>query len=303
MTTPEENKAMFRRFIDEVWNNGNLAVADELFAPDAFTPSAPQLPPGPEGVKVIATLWRTAFPDFHMTIEDLIAEEDKVVARFTETGTHQGEFMGIAPTGRRISITEIGILRLVNNKVAESWYEVDMLSLMQQLGVLPPREESTAINNIEQESIMANDIIEQNRQIGQNFFNFLMRGGDPNEVFSPDFVYHDAQGVSHDLAGTMALIQPILVAIPDRAVEVEEEIITNDRVVLRWRRSGSFQNDAWGVHATGTRFNDVGVTILGIGANNKIAEIWEFVDFLNFFTQIGAIRELVANMGSGQSAS
>jgi len=59
---------------------------------------------------------------------------------------------------------------------------------------------------------MANDIIEQNRQIGQNFFNFLMRGGDPNQVFSPDFVYHDAQGVSHDLAGTMALIQPILVA-------------------------------------------------------------------------------------------
>ena len=303
MATPEENKALFRRFIDEVWNNGNLAVADELFAPDAFTPSAPQLPPGPEGVKVIATLWRTAFPDFHMTIEDLIAENDKVVARFTETGTHQGEFMGIAPTGRRMSVTEIGILRLVDGKVVESWYEVDMLGLMQQLGVFPPPESSTAINNIEQEKIMANEIIEQNRRIGQNFFNFLMRGGDPNEVFTSDFVYHDAQGASHDLAGTMALIQPILVAIPDRAVEVEEEIITNDRVVLRWRRSGSFQNDAWGVRATGNRFNDVGVTILGIGENNRISQVWEYVDFLNFFTQIGAIRELVANMGSGQSTS
>ena len=303
MATPEEHKALFRRFIDEVWNNGNLAVADELFAPDAFTPSAPQLPPGRAGVKVIVTLWRTAFPDFHMTIEDLIAEGDKVVARFTETGTHQGEFMGIAPTGRPMSVTEIGILRLVDGKVVESWYEVDMLGLMQQLGVFPPPESSTAINNIEQEKIMANEIIEQNRRIGQNFFNFLMRGGDPNEVFTSDFIYHDAQGASHDLAGTMALIQPILVAIPDRAVEVEEEIITNDRVVLRWRRSGSFQNDAWGVRATGNRFNDVGVTVLGIGENNRISQVWEYVDFLNFFTQIGAIRELVANMGSGQSAS
>jgi predicted ester cyclase len=226
-----------------------------------------------------------------------------VVARFTESGTHQGEFMGIAPTGRRMSVTEIGILRLVDGKVVESWYEVDMLGLMQQLGVFPPPESSTAINNIEQEKIMANEIIEQNRRIGQNFFNFLMRGGDPNEVFTSDFVYHDAQGVSHDLAGTMALIQPILVAIPDRAVEVEEEIITNDRVVLRWRRSGSFQNDAWGVRATGNRFNDVGVTVLGIGENNRISQVWEYVDFLNFFTQIGAIRELVANMGSGQSTS
>ena len=134
----EENKAIFRRFIEEVWNQGNLTVADELFAPDAFTPSAPQLPPGPEGVKTIATLWRTAFPDFQMTIEDLIAEEDKVAARFTERGTHQGEFMGIAPTGRQMSVTEIGILRMVDGKVTESWYEVDMLSLMQQLGALPP---------------------------------------------------------------------------------------------------------------------------------------------------------------------
>ena len=109
-------------------------------------------------------------------------------------------------------------------------------------------------------------------------------------------MYNDAQGTSHDLAGSLALIQPILVAIPDRTIEVQEEIITDNRVVLRWRRSGSFQNDAWGVHATRNRFTDVGVTILGIGANNMISQIWEFVDFLNFFTQLGVIREYVANM-------
>jgi predicted ester cyclase len=134
----EENKAIFRRFIEEVWNKGNLAVADELFALNAVSPSAPQLPPGPEGVKIITTMFRSAFPDFHMRIEDLIAEGDKVVARFTESGTHTGEFMGIAPTGKRVEFTEIGILRIVAGKVIESWYETDMLGLMQRLGTIPP---------------------------------------------------------------------------------------------------------------------------------------------------------------------
>lgn len=93
---------------------------------------------------------------------------------------------------------------------------------------------------------MASDVIEQNRQIGQRFVDFLTRGGDPSTLFNPDFTYYDAQGQSHDIAGAMQLMQPILVAIPDRAIQVEEEIITETRVVLRWRRSGTFQNDAWG---------------------------------------------------------
>jgi predicted ester cyclase len=130
----EENKAIFRRFIEEVWNHGNLAVADELFAPNAVSPSAPQLPPGSE--------FRSAFPDFHMKIEDLIAEGDKVIARLTESGTHLGEFMGIAPTGKHVEFTEIGILRIADSKVIESWYETDMFGLMQQLSPILPIDSS-----------------------------------------------------------------------------------------------------------------------------------------------------------------
>lgn len=134
-SSPEKNKALMRRFIEEVWNQGNLGVADELFHPQATSPSAPQLPVGPAGVRAIATLFRSAFPDFHMTIEDLIAEADVVVGRFTQGGTHQGEFMGVAPTGRQVQFTEIGILRIAGGQVVESWYETDMLGLLQQLGV------------------------------------------------------------------------------------------------------------------------------------------------------------------------
>lgn len=132
----KENKALFRRFIDEFWNNKNLDVADELFAPEAVSPSAPQLPPGPEGVKTIGRMVLGAFPDFHMTIEDLVAEGDRVAARFVEQGTHNGEFMGIAPTGRQATWTEIGILRIGDGKVVESWFETDMLGLLQQLGAV-----------------------------------------------------------------------------------------------------------------------------------------------------------------------
>ena len=134
-STRDANTALMRRFIDEVWNKGNLDVADEIFHPEASSPSAPGLPPGGEGVKFIARMFRSAFPDYWMEITHLVAEDDRVAARFRQGGTHTGELMGIAPTGRKVEWTEIGILRIADGKVVESWYDVDMLGLMGQLGV------------------------------------------------------------------------------------------------------------------------------------------------------------------------
>ena len=131
----EANKALMRRFIEEVWNKGNLDVADELFHPDHVSPSAPALPPGPEGTKMIATAFRNAFPDYHMTIEQMAAEDDRVAARFLQSGTHKGELWGIPPTGKFAKFSEIGILRIADGKIVESWYDVDMLGMMGQLGV------------------------------------------------------------------------------------------------------------------------------------------------------------------------
>lgn len=134
-TSPSENKALFRRFIDEVWNNGNLNVADEIFHHQATSPSAPQLPTGGEGVKVIASMFRSAMPDYHIEIIDLLADGNQVLARFQQSGTHTGELMGIPPTGRKATWGEIGILRFAGGQVVESWYNVDLLGMMQQLGV------------------------------------------------------------------------------------------------------------------------------------------------------------------------
>jgi predicted ester cyclase len=130
----EQNKAIMQRMIDEVWNKGNLAVADELFDPEHTSPSAPTLPKGPESVKMLAQMFRGAMPDYHMDIDMIVADENQVAARFTQSGTHSGNnLMGMEPSGRKATWTEIGVLRIRNGKIIESWYEVDMLSMLNQL--------------------------------------------------------------------------------------------------------------------------------------------------------------------------
>ncbi len=132
-----EAKVVMHRMIDELWNKGDLSVADELFHPASVSPSAPQLPPGPDGVKAIVSMFRAAFPDYWIRIEQIVASGDRVAARFRQGGTHNGDLMGIPATGKRVEWSEMGILRLLDGQVAESWYDVDLLSLMTQLGVIP----------------------------------------------------------------------------------------------------------------------------------------------------------------------
>ena len=136
----EENKDLARRFMDEVWNKGNVDFIDEVFAPNWVNhdPTVPEeMRGGVEGGKRLAQMYRNAFPDTQMTVEDLIAEGDKVVTRYTARGTHQGELMGIPPSGNRAEVTGISIDRIEGGKFVESWNIVDALGMMQQIGAIP----------------------------------------------------------------------------------------------------------------------------------------------------------------------
>ena len=135
----DANKNAVRRLIEEVWNKGNLAVADELFSPNYthHDASTPELGRGPESEKKRATLYRTAFQDFRMAIEDTVAEGETVTVRWTCRGNHKGELNGIAPTGKQFAITGISIARFASGKMVEGWVNWDALGLMQQLGVVP----------------------------------------------------------------------------------------------------------------------------------------------------------------------
>jgi steroid delta-isomerase-like uncharacterized protein len=141
----EENRAIFRRYVEEAWEKGNMEVADEVFA-DRYVshqPDGSEEERGPEDVKLFLRQYREAFPDLRITIGDQIAEGDRVVTRWSSRGTHRGEFRGIAPTGNEVRLTGIGIFRFSDGKVVESWDNFDQLGMMQQLGVVPLPEQAT----------------------------------------------------------------------------------------------------------------------------------------------------------------
>ena len=121
--TSEENKTLIRRVFDEALNGGNLSVVDELFAPDFVDNSTPEQVSGPVGVKDYFHAVRAVFPDMHLSIDDLIAEGDKVVVRTTWRGTHTGPYEGIIPTGKPVIRTMIQIFRIANGRIQEEWNE------------------------------------------------------------------------------------------------------------------------------------------------------------------------------------
>ena len=135
----EENKALERWFLEELYNKRNLAVLDEVIATDYVYhgPGGQELK-GLEVVKQGAPTYPNAFPDLHLTVEEMVAEGDKVVYRFTARGTHKGDLMGIAPTGKQVTLTGIVISRIVGGKIVEDWESIDQLPMLQQMGVVPP---------------------------------------------------------------------------------------------------------------------------------------------------------------------
>jgi predicted ester cyclase len=133
-----ENKAQFRRAYEEVLNRGDLSVVDELIVPDFLNHEAPPgRDRGPESMRGLATMLRTAFPDLRFTIEELVAEGDIVAGRLTMSGTHDGPLMGMPPTGRSVRQEHMHFVRFRDGKAVEHWGVRDDLGMMQQMGVMP----------------------------------------------------------------------------------------------------------------------------------------------------------------------
>jgi steroid delta-isomerase-like uncharacterized protein len=134
-----ENKAIARRLLEEAFNSGNLDVVDELVAPEFVNHDAalPEPTTGIEATKANITGYRNAFPDLRLTIEQQVAEGEFVTTRWSARGTHRGELMGMAATGKQATVTGITLDRIVDGRFVESWTNWDTLGLMQQLGVIP----------------------------------------------------------------------------------------------------------------------------------------------------------------------
>ena len=146
----EQNKAIVRQFIEELWNNRNLDIADAIFAADCVThqlrsgAEIAAAPRSPESVKKHVAEWLAGFPDLRFTIEHMIAEADQVATRTVMQATHTGPWLGVAPTGKRISIRMTTVHRMANGKIAEDWVLVESLGVFQQLGLIPATSEILA---------------------------------------------------------------------------------------------------------------------------------------------------------------
>jgi len=138
------NRHLVQKLFNDLFNKGNLAVADEIIAADHVNhdPATPVFGKGPEGEKQIVTLYRGAFPDLHFTIDQIIDADDFVTSRYTAIGTHKGELRGIAPTNKAIKVEGMVINRISRGRIAESWVNWDALGLMQQLGAVTALEKA-----------------------------------------------------------------------------------------------------------------------------------------------------------------
>ena len=130
------NEAIYRRIIDEIFNKGNMSVADELLAPSCVEHQRGGLGAGPEGIKRTATFLRAAFPDFTLTIEDLVVDGDKIWARQRGGGTNEGRFLGHPPTGKKVYVEVFDVCRFENGKMVEHWGVPDQLGILLGLGVI-----------------------------------------------------------------------------------------------------------------------------------------------------------------------
>ena len=142
----EQNKATARRWFQDIITQGRMSVADEIFAVNhvVHDPHSPPggWPNGPESLKTIAGPFHSAFPDLNVTIDDQIAEGDKVVTRWTAVGTNAAPLQGMPATGKKVRVTGANVARFAEGKIAESWFNFDMLTLLRQLGVIPTPEQA-----------------------------------------------------------------------------------------------------------------------------------------------------------------
>jgi steroid delta-isomerase-like uncharacterized protein len=283
----EANKAVVRRLFEEVWNQGKLEVVGELVAQDYVyrTAHLPELR-GPEGCKRLFAQFRAVFPDIQFSIDDMIAEGDKVAVRWRFTGKHSGAWGGATPTGKPVTVTGMSLHRLKDGQIVEGLIDQDILGMYEQIGLVTDPATLGA-----------------NKALVRRFVEEILNKGDlslVDEVFAADALYRGSAVT--DMRGTEAVKQYInavhRVAFPDTNFTIEELIAEGDMVVLRWTFAGTHKAEWGGIAPTGKQVSITGTTRLRI-CGGKIVDHWCDWDALKAFQQLG----LVPPLGQAQAAT
>ena len=293
----EENRAIVRRWYEEFGNRANLDVLDELYAPSwvGHFPRSGDLR-GAADHKPIGRMFATAFPDGRYEVADLVTENDRVASRYVFRGTHQGELLGIAPTGRPVAIGGINVHRLADGRIAEQWTQLDTLGLLQQFGVMPGGGQGTPETPADQANQQADADApspEENKALVRRFWEEEAHRRNPTaieEMVAPDYVGHFPP--TPDLRGPDALRQfnaETYRAFPDAHFAIDDLFGERDRVALRWTLRGTHQGELrGGIAATGRRVEVGGINIFRL-AGGRIAEVWSANDTLGLLQQLGLV--------------
>lgn len=277
----EANKAIMRRFWDELFTQGNTEVADEIVGADYLNHDpAPGEQPGRAGLAAFVAHMHAGFPDGRFEVERFVVEGDTVVTRWRATGTHHGAFMGIPATGRAVNITGVAIHRIADGRIVESWGNWDMLGLLQQLGVLP--QPQSASDGDENKVFMQRFVHEVINEKNLDALDTLV---------ADDFVEHvpfPGQGPGRE--GLRHVIGQFLTAFPDLHWALDEQIVEGDKVVSRFTWTGTHRGSFLGVAPTGRRVQVWGL-VIDVVRGGQFAESRIIMDTLGLMQQLGALPQ------------
>jgi steroid delta-isomerase-like uncharacterized protein len=304
-------KAIVRRIPLEAFSKGDLSAIDQTLSAN-FNDHAefPGLGHDREAAKQLAGILRTAFPDFHYDVKSELADGNYVAILAEASGTHNGNFMGIAPTGKKATWNEIHYVRFDGDRIAEHWASIDQFSMMQQLGLVPalsgqpgqptPSRTSygTSVGGMGMGNVFSpsgrTSSFQDNKAVVRRWLEQGFNQGDlaiVSQLFTPDFVNHDSTfppGMrGHD--GVKAFTSSILHAFPDCHMTVHDQIAEGDRVFTRWSATGTHKGDLFGIAPTGKS----GYTVWGMEfdrfADGKMAESWVVWDVFGLLNFLGVI--------------
>jgi predicted ester cyclase len=304
MSTAEEAKAVVRRWNDEGWSGGKYDLVYEIISPTTQVHGAggQSVGMGPDGFKTLIQTWREAFPDGHMTIDDLMADDDIVAIRNTWHGTHTGkDFYGIPASGKRVDVTSVGLDRVRDGKVVEGWGELDMVGMMQALGALPMVGPGAVANGKSPEwgptstvDGPATTTPEQNKDLAARLVVALDQGDDATLAEIVDqtvFVDHNPIWGTVDWDGVVQQAAQLRAAMPDLTVTPEPEIAVaeGNQVALHSIMVGTHTGaDLFGAPASGKQVTWTHSDVVRI-VGGKVVERWVSSDALTLFQQIGLL--------------
>jgi steroid delta-isomerase-like uncharacterized protein len=299
----DQYKALLRRFID-LWNTGQTDAADEFVSADLVDHTLPPgLPPGLAGFKLLVSAFRSAFPDLQITIDEVVAQGDRAAGRVTFRGTHRGMFQGIPATGNTFTMGAIGILRFVRDEVVEHWAVLDLLGLLQQLGVAPAASDAPYAARWPDRGVFAatNGDSAANTAIVHRFFNEVCNARQldaARALFASSHRYYDPSilGVADGPAGIVqpgGPVVPYQMAFSDAHWHVEDIIAEGDVVVTRWYGTGVQDGDLLGIPAAGRRVHVPGIWWQRLDGG-QIVESWQVWDTLVMLQQLEVIPAPVA---------